>query len=155
MKRQLKSNARTLSRLRSKVTTDQRTSARMKLVRRHGTAPELVARSLITSIGIRYRLGNKELPGSPDIANRAGGWAVFVHGCFWHGHASCRAARLPRANAAFWAAKIADNVTRDKRKLRELRALGYRVAVLWECELKKSGSRQRITRKLAALILRT
>jgi DNA mismatch endonuclease (patch repair protein) len=114
---------------------DDATSARMALVRQRGTAPELVVRGLLTALGHRFRLRNRDLPGSPDIANRRQRWAVFVHGCFWHRH-GCKATTTPGNNRAFWEAKFERNVARDRRTQGELEALGYRVLVVWECETK-------------------
>lgn len=146
--------AKSLSKLRSQVVTDEQTSERMKGIRRAGTGPELVVRSILSSLGARYRWSNRDLPGSPDLANRTRGWAIFVHGCFWHGHQGCPAAKLPASNAPFWAAKIADNVERDRRKAKELRAKGLHVLVVWECQTKHARHRASLVRRLLALTLR-
>lgn len=115
---------------------DDATSARMALVRQKGTRPELVVRSALNALGHRFRLANRDLPGSPDVANRIRRWAVFVHGCFWHRH-GCRATTTPGRNREFWEAKFARNVARDERAAEQLRALGYTVVVIWECETKR------------------
>lgn len=128
---------------------ESQVSARMKLVRRKGTAPEMVVRRLLRELGVRYRTCVDGLPGSPDIANRKQGWAVFVHGCFWHGHAACKLATVPKTNRAFWLTKLAANRERDARKVRALRRLGFRVAVVWQCELKKPAV---LERKLAKVV---
>jgi len=112
------------------------TSARMGLVRQKGTRPELLVRSAIRALGHHFRLANRDLPGSPDIANRSRRWAVFVHGCFWHRH-GCKATTTPGRNREFWEAKFARNVARDERSAAELRALGYTVIVIWECDTKR------------------
>lgn len=117
-----------------RIIVDEDTSARMGRIRQKGTEPELVVRRLIYELGHRYRVENRDLPGSPDIANRSRGWAVFVHGCYWHRHKGCVKATTPRRNRAFWEAKFRANVERDKRVLRELRGLGFRTMVVWECE---------------------
>ena len=117
------------------LSVDDATSARMALVRQRGTAPELVVRGLLTALGHRFRLRNRDLPGSPDIANRRQRWAVFVHGCFWHRH-GCKATTTPLNNRAFWEAKFERNKARDERTQAELEALGYTVLVVWECETK-------------------
>ncbi|MBL8754421.1 MAG: DNA mismatch endonuclease Vsr [Planctomycetes bacterium] len=113
-------------------------SAQMRRVRRHGTAPELLLRSLLRGMGIRYQCNCADLPGRPDLANRVKGWAIFVHGCFWHGHRRCRrSSRLrPKTNGTWWADKIEANRSRDSRKSRELRRSGMRVLVVWECALR-------------------
>jgi DNA mismatch endonuclease (patch repair protein) len=115
--------------------TDEVTSNRMKSIRRGGTKPELIVRQLFRSHGIFYRCNCRDLPGSPDLANRSKGWAVFVHGCFWHGHGGCAHATVPKRNRAFWLAKIEANRRRDEMKEHALRRAGLSVAVVWECEV--------------------
>lgn len=112
-------------------------SDRMRRVRRSNTLPEQAVRRIIRSLGASYRICPPNLPGRPDIANCCHQWAVFVHGCFWHGHEGCRLATKPKRNAAFWAAKIAANKRRDAGKTRALRSLGFQVLVVWQCELAK------------------
>ncbi len=102
-------------------------------------------RRLLHAVGVRYRTMNKDLPGSPDIANRKRRWAIFVHGCFWHGHHRCRRATVPKRNREFWIEKFAANRERDRRKKSQLRALGYRVLTIWECEI---VPRSKATRRL-------
>ena len=116
--------------------TDTETSARMANIRQSGTTPELAVRQIVSSLGHRYRLYNKDLPGSPDLANRSKGWAIFVHGCYWHRHKGCKRTTTPKRNRDFWEAKFARNVARDKRVIRQLRRDGYRVLVVWECQTK-------------------
>ncbi|HKO90889.1 MAG TPA: very short patch repair endonuclease [Polyangiaceae bacterium] len=115
---------------------DDITSARMARVRQKATRPELVVRQALRSLGQRYRLANRDLEGSPDLANRRGGWAIFVHGCFWHRH-GCKATTTPTRNRAFWEAKFARNLARDQRTAAALQARGYRVIVVWECQTKR------------------
>jgi DNA mismatch endonuclease, patch repair protein len=115
---------------------DDATSTRMGRVRQKGTRPELLVRGVLSELGHRFRLANRDLPGSPDIANRSRRWAVFVHGCFWHRH-GCSATTTPGRNRAFWEAKFARNVIRDQQSTERLRALGYTVIVVWECETKR------------------
>lgn len=91
-------------------------------------------------MGLRYRICNQDLPGSPDIANRANKWAVFVHGCFWHRHAGCPRATTPKTNREFWLRKFAANRKRDERVQAELRAMGFKVAIVWECEVLTNSS---------------
>ena len=94
-------------------------------------------RKLLYAMGVRFRVGNRDLPGSPDIANRTGRWAIFVHGCFWHAHRDCPRATVPKRNRAFWVAKFTANRARDRRVLLELNRLGYRTLVVWECDAKR------------------
>ena len=128
------------------LTTDQATSLRLGRVRRSGTEPELIVRRLVRGLGHRYRISNRALPGSPDLANRRRGWVIFVHGCYWHRHQDCSKATTPKNNRAFWLAKFERNVARDRRVSRELRRAGLRVIVIWECETKDE---RRLERKLA------
>lgn len=108
----------------------------MARVKGRDTGPERAVRRLLWSAGYRYRLNRRDLPGTPDIVLPARKAAVFVHGCFWHGHDCARGARQPKANAEYWRAKIARNVARDARNTEALESAGWRVAVVWECELK-------------------
>jgi DNA mismatch endonuclease (patch repair protein) len=110
----------------------------MGRVRQKATLPELLVRSALAELGQRYRLQNRDLPGSPDLANRRARWAIFVHGCFWHRH-GCSATTTPTRNRDFWEAKFARNVARDARAIAALEELGYRVIVIWECETKRGG----------------
>lgn len=91
---------------------------------------------MLRDLGASYRVQNRDLPGSPDIANRRQHWAIFVHGCFWHAHVKCRYATIPKRNRKFWELKFAANRARDRRVVNELRARGFDVAVVWSCELK-------------------
>lgn len=108
----------------------------MRRVRRENTAPELAVRRMLHRMGYRFRLHAKELPGSPDVVFRPRKAAIFVHGCFWHGH-HCRWRRPVRSNAEYWASKIERNQQRDAASLEALRAAGWRAMVVWECELKE------------------
>ena len=119
------------------IVVDDETSARMGRIRQKGTKPELIVRQLIYELGHRYRVENRDLPGSPDLANRSRGWAVFVHGCYWHRHPRCVRATTPRRNRAFWEVKFQANVERDRRAVRELRRMGYRTVVVWECQCER------------------
>ena len=108
----------------------------MRRVGSRDTGPERAVRRLLTSLGLRYRLQRKDLPGAPDIVLPGRKLALFVHGCFWHGHACKRGARAPKTNADYWRAKIARNVVRDAASLTALAELGWRAEVIWECDLK-------------------
>ena len=115
---------------------DEATSERMAGIRRADTKPELIVRRILHALGHRYRVRNRDLPGSPDIANRTRKWAVFVHGCYWHRH-GCKATTTPKRNRAFWEAKFQRNVERDAERAAALRELGYAVVTVWECETKR------------------
>ncbi len=111
-------------------------SAVMRRVKSKDSKAELTVRKALTRMGLRYRLHRKDLPGSPDIAFPGRRLALFVHGCFWHGHDCKRGARAPKANADYWSDKIARNRARDIRTQEALTAIGWRSATVWECELK-------------------
>ncbi len=109
-------------------------------------------REILSELGFRYRVTNRDLPGSPDLANRAHLWAVFVHGCFWHSHDGCPRATVPKRNHEFWVAKFAANRLRDARATIDLRKLGFRVLTVWECELKQRP--RRVALRVESLLLK-
>ena len=102
------------------------------------TKPEIIVRKYLFARGLRYRKNVKRLPGTPDIVFPKYKTAVFVNGCFWHGHKGCKYSHLPSSNFEYWEKKIADNIERDERKKRELEGLGYRVLIIWQCQLKSN-----------------
>jgi DNA mismatch endonuclease (patch repair protein) len=113
----------------------------MGRVRQKGTRAELAVAASLTALGLRYRKNVRALPGSPDFANRSRRWAVFVNGCFWHRHTGCRRATTPTANHAFWLEKFAANRTRDAKAIQALRAKGFKVVIVWECQTAEAGRR--------------
>lgn len=131
---------------------DAATSVRLGKIRQRDTSAERAVRRILFAAGLRYRIWNRDLPGSPDVANRRARWAVFVHGCFWHHHEKCAKATIPRNNRAFWIEKFAANAARDARVIAELRRLGYACAVVWECEITRDpkGVRRLLLRALSA-----
>lgn len=110
-------------------------SALMGRVGQKNTKPEIDVRKILHSHGLRFRLHRRDLPGTPDITLPRHQTVIFVHGCFWHGHA-CPKGKLPKTRTAFWEKKISANRDRDAATNRCLESLGYRVIVIWECELK-------------------
>ena len=114
-------------------------SAVMRRVRGRDTTPEMKVRRALTRLGARYRLHRKDLPGSPDIVMPGRRLAIFVHGCFWHGHDCPRGARVPKQNRDYWVAKVGRNRARDEASHEALAALGWRVETIWECDLKDAG----------------
>ena len=116
----------------------------MARVRQRGTSSELVARRLFREQSLRFRTNAKSLPGSPDLLVPSRRLAVFVHGCFWHRHARCRASSTPKTNKAFWSEKFAANMRRDRRNTRALKKLGYSVLVIWECQTKNAAKLDQI-----------
>ncbi len=113
-------------------------SSLMKKVRQRDTKPEMVVRRVAHTLGYRFRVQRRDLPGSPDLVFPARGKAILVHGCFWHRHPGCRYASTPKNNLEFWTDKFARNVERDVRKARELRQLGWDVMAIWECETRNA-----------------
>jgi DNA mismatch endonuclease (patch repair protein) len=114
-----------------------RRSEVMALVKSKNTKPEIVVRSFLHGSGFRFRLHDKRLPGKPDLVFPKYNVALFVHGCFWHGHQSCPHHRIPKSNVEFWENKISGNQARDQKHQEALKALGWRVIVVWECEIRK------------------
>jgi len=99
--------------------------------------PELFIRKLIHSMGFRYRLHKKSLPGCPDLVFPKYRKVIFVNGCFWHGHPDCKKATLPSTNIEFWKDKIKQNVDRDSRNCQDLEKMGWNYLIIWQCEIKK------------------
>lgn len=114
-------------------------------MRSKDTKPEFVVRRLTHSLGYRFRLHRKDLPGRPDLVFPGRRAAVFVHGCFWHGHDCAKGMKRPATNAEFWNAKLDSNRVRDERHVSQLEAAGWKVLVLWECGLKDL---QQVSRQL-------
>lgn len=111
----------------------------MASIRGENTKPELLVRSGLHQLGVRFRLHSRELPGSPDLVFPKYRTALFVHGCFWHRHDSCRLAYTPSANGQKWGEKFKANVERDRRQIALLQQAGWRVFVIWECALRASN----------------
>jgi DNA mismatch endonuclease (patch repair protein) len=128
-----------------KLVTDPERRALMQRVRRSGTPAERAVAAVCCELGLRYRLNVKSLPGSPDLANKMGRWAIFVHGCFWHRHPGCAKTSTPKRNSRFWREKFESNQKRDAAKIAALQSAGFRVAVVWECE---TGDLRRLRRRL-------
>lgn len=112
----------------------------MRAVKGADTKPEIALRKALFAKGFRYRLNVKGLPGKPDLVFPKYRAVIFVHGCFWHGHDCARGSRTPKTNRAYWTAKIARNRARDKENTKRLKALGWRVRVIWECRINKTGA---------------
>lgn len=120
----------------------------MQQVKGKDTQPELHVRSMLHRMGYRFRLHRKDLPGTPDIVFPSRRVVVFVHGCYWHGH-GCRIGQLPKSRLEYWEPKIAANRERDRRKETALVAAGWRVAVVWQCEL---GDAEKLAARLRAIL---
>ena len=121
----------------SDVLTPQQRHRCMSHIRSKATKPEMVVRRWLWAHGYRYRLNVKSVPGKPDIVMRKYRTAIFVNGCFWHGHEGCKQFVLPKTNSDFWRTKIEQNRTRDTRIYNELMNAGWQVIVIWACNLTK------------------
>ena len=107
----------------------------MAAIKSKNTKPEIAVRRLLHSLGYRFRLHRKDLPGSPDIVLPKYKTVIFVHGCFWHRHENCKFATTPKTREEFWENKFKQNEERDKNNFKELKNLNWKVLVLWECEI--------------------
>jgi DNA mismatch endonuclease, patch repair protein len=125
--------------------TPERRSWNMSRIQGRNTAPERRVRSLLHRCGFRFSLRRKDLPGKPDVVLPRFQTAVFVHGCFWHRHAGRRNAVLPKTRSDFWFRKLSGSVERDRQNVRDLKKLGWRVLIVWECELKEVAA---VTRRV-------
>lgn len=112
----------------------------MSRIRSKGTKPEMTVRRLLHSMGYRYRLHRRDLPGSPDLVFPKWRKAIFVHGCFWHQHPGCRISRQPKSNRDYWVPKLERNTARDAEHQAQLREMGWEVLVIWECEVRSGAS---------------
>ncbi|MCL4456808.1 MAG: DNA mismatch endonuclease Vsr [Nitrospirae bacterium] len=112
----------------------------MSKIRGRETAPEVAVRKFLFSEGFRFRKNVKKMPGTPDIVLPKYNTVIFIHGCFWHRHRNCKKAQLPETRSEFWGKKINENVERDKKNIRKLKEAGWKVIVLWQCQLKKKQS---------------
>jgi DNA mismatch endonuclease, patch repair protein len=134
------------------IVSPARRSQLMSRIRGADTRPELIVRRLVHSLGFRFRLHRRDLPGTPDLAFPSRRKVVFVHGCFWHRHRGCRFAYTPKSNSDFWEKKFATNQVRDRRVIRRLRASGWDPLIVWECEV---GDLARVRRALVAHLRRS
>ena len=126
----------------------EKRSWNMSRIKSKNTTPERIVRSFLYGRGFRFRLHIKKLPGSPDIVLKKHKTVIEVRGCFWHRHPGCKYTTIPVSNSSFWERKFQQNVERDKRTDSALNALGWRVIVIWECEVKNGSFRQRIEKEL-------
>lgn len=129
--------------------SNSRRSENMRHIRSKGTKPEITVRKIAHSMGYRFRLHVSDLPGKPDIVFPKLRKVIFVHGCFWHLHKKCREGRIPNSRREYWEPKLFGNVERDRKQIAELRKLGWRSLVIWECETGKSSG---LEKKLARFL---
>lgn len=111
-------------------------SQMMSRIRSRDTRPEVLTRAAVYARGHCFRNHVADLPGKPDLANKKRKWAIFVHGCFWHSHHGCKLASTPKSNTQYWTEKLSRNKARDDKKIGALRALGFRVLIIWECDVR-------------------
>jgi DNA mismatch endonuclease, patch repair protein len=123
------------SKMTDSLTTERRSQNMSRIGSKH-TKPEMLVRKMVHAMGYRYRLHGKDLPGKPDLVFRSRKKVIFVHGCFWHLHTSCREGRIPSSRGEYWAPKLNRNQSRDADHLNALNIAGWRVLVVWECETK-------------------
>ena len=119
-------------------------SQQMARIRSKNTSPELLTRSAVHALGLRFRKHVDDLPGKPDLANKTRKWAIFVHGCFWHSHGGCRLASSPKSNTGYWTKKLASNKKRDAINVVALEQRGFRVLIVWECEVRQRARLQEV-----------
>ena len=124
----------------------------MSRIRGTNTAPEKVVRSTLHRLGYRFRLHGKDMPGKPDIVLAKYRTVIFVHGCFWHRHRGCTYSYTPTTRVSFWMQKFESNVRRDKRVRRQLQKMGWRVIVIWECQV---GDRAKLEQRIVGLLSHT
>lgn len=123
------------------IKTPEERSLNMAAVKSRDTKPELLVRRALHAAGFRYTLRNRKYPGNPDIVLPKYRTAIFINGCFWHGHDNCRYFRLPQTNTEFWSAKIHTNKERDARVIAAIAAMDWHVITIWECELRTKEKR--------------
>ena len=123
----------------------------MRRVKGRDTGPEMIVRQALTRLGARYRLHRKDLPGAPDVVLAGRRLAIFVHGCFWHGHDCARGARVPKANRDYWTAKVGRNRARDERNAAALAEEDWRVETIWECELRDAAALERRLKRVLGI----
>jgi len=111
----------------------------MSRIRSKDTKPEMIVRKFLFSNGFRFRLHDKSLPGKPDLVLKKYNTVVFINGCFWHGHKGCRYFVIPKTRTEWWISKLEGNVKKDKKNIAALKKEGWKVVVMWECELKKNS----------------
>ena len=119
-------------------------SKNMAAIKSKNTKPEIIVRSHLYSLGFRYRIHNKSLPGKPDISNKKKKIAIFINGCFWHSHKDCKYAVIPKTRTEWWKKKLNKNKKRDKRNLKKLKSMKWNILVLWECEIKNKKFEKKI-----------
>lgn len=127
------------------LTPEQR-SRNMSKIRSKDTIPEMKVRTYLYKKGFRFRLHDSKLPGKPDLVLKKYKVVIFVNGCFWHGHGNCKYSTNPKTNSEYWSRKILNNIERDKVTYDKLNQLGWRVLIIWECEIKNKTSEKELNK---------
>jgi DNA mismatch endonuclease (patch repair protein) len=130
------------------LTKEQRTLC-MSRIRSKNTKPELIVRKVLSKIGIRYRLHNSKLPGKPDIIISKAKTIIFINGCFWHQHKNCKKQAVPASNKDYWEKKLKRNIEKQKQDISALRALGWKVHKIWECQ---TADEKKLTNKVLQIL---
>ena len=128
------------------IKVSEKRSKNMSAIRSKNTKPEIAIRKLLHSLGYRFRLHRKDLPGSPDIVLPKYNTVIFVHGCFWHRHENCKYASTPKTRKEFWEKKFRENINRDNLNQANLALKGWKIIIIWECQLK--GDKRKLIRDL-------
>lgn len=118
------------------IVSKEKRSRMMSGIKGKNTKPELLLRSALHKLGFRFRIQRKDLPGKPDIVLPKYKTIIFIHGCFWHRHLGCKYAYTPKSNIEFWTSKLEGNVIRDRLTEKALEEMGWRILIVWECEIK-------------------
>lgn len=137
------------------IVSEEQRSYNMSRIRSKNTKPEIQVRSMLHRLGYRFTVNgqkNKSLPGRPDIVLPKYQTVIFVHGCFWHGHSNCKDFRLPKTRTDWWREKIEGNQARDQKQKSALARLGWRVVVVWACEIKNQPSSLLLEKKLTCVL---
>lgn len=135
------------------IMTPEERSRCMASIKGRDTKPEILVRKYLFRRGLRYRVNNKKLPGSPDIVLKKYKTVVFIDGCFWHGHKGCKYYRLPQSNTDFWRKKITGNAARDYVNNIDLQLAGWHVVRIWECQVKTKEQREETLERLYRTIV--
>ena len=132
--------------------TPAQRSERMSRIRSGDTKPEIVLRKALHKLGFRFRVHGTRLPGKPDIVLTKYKTAIFVHGCFWHRHPGCKVATTPKSNTDFWTDKFARNVERDERVVQQIEDGGWRVIIVWECDVDSPLKATSVATRIASVL---
>jgi DNA mismatch endonuclease (patch repair protein) len=124
----------------------------MSGIKGKNSQPEILIRKMLFGAGYRFRLLRPDLPGTPDIVLPGRKIAIFVHGCFWHAHEGCKYFKVPATRPEFWIAKLQSNVDRDKRAVEKLRAMGWRVLLVWECATREPATAKSLLERMISWI---